>query len=142
MFTLTLLFNAAGGRGRFGVRSIQEVTMQISRPSLLLFSLLLSGQSTAVSQRIPAAEELQGNWQFTEDGQTQPVTLTSVPDKTAEGFQLHFPGQPQISAWRPAPDGIAFITSDGTTRYFFSAESPGRYRAEIWHEKGAYLLKE
>lgn len=64
--------------------------MQISRPSLLLFSLLLSGQSTAVSQRIPAAEELQGNWQFTEDGQTQSVTLMTVPDKTAEGFQLHF----------------------------------------------------
>lgn len=116
--------------------------MQISRSSLLLFSLLLSGQSAAISQKIPAADELQGNWLFTEDGQTQPVTLTAVPDKAAEGFQLHFPAQPQITAWRPAPDGIAFVTADGTTRYFFSAEAPLRYRAEIWHENGAYLLKE
>ncbi|RUT66636.1 hypothetical protein CKG00_09765 [Morganella morganii] len=98
--------------------------MQISRSSLLLFSLLLSGQSTAASQRIPAAEDLQGNWQFTEDGQIQSVTLTAVPDKTAEGFQLHFAAQPQISAWRPAPDGIAFVTLDGTTRYFFLLNLP------------------
>lgn len=116
--------------------------MQISRPSLLLFSLLLSGQSTAASQRIPAAGDLQGNWQFTEDGQTQPVTLTAIPAQSAEEFQLHFTAQPQITAWRPAPDGIAFITTDGSTRYFFSAEAPGRYRAEIWHENGARLLKE
>ncbi|ROJ30276.1 AprI/Inh family metalloprotease inhibitor [Morganella morganii] len=140
MFTLTLSFNAAGGRGWCGVRSIQEFTMQISRS--LLFSLLLSGQSAAISQKIPAAEDLQGLWQFTEDGQTLPVGLTAVPDSAADGFQLHFTAQPQITAWRPAPDGIAFLTADGTTRYFFSAEAPGRYRAEIWHENGACLLKE
>ncbi|HCT1398137.1 TPA: AprI/Inh family metalloprotease inhibitor [Morganella morganii] len=116
--------------------------MYISQSSLLLFSLLLSGQSAAISQKIPAAEDLQGNWKFTEDGQTQPVTLIAVPDKTTEGFQLHFTAQPQITAWRPAPDGIAFLTADGTTRYFFSAEAPGRYRAEIWHENGVCLLKE
>lgn len=114
--------------------------MQISRS--LLFSLLLSGQSAAISQKIPAAEDLQGDWQFTEDGQTLPVGLTAVPDNAADGFQLHFTAQPQITAWRPAPDGIAFLTADGTTCYFFSAEAPGRYRAEIWHENGAYLLKE
>ncbi|HDS6457360.1 TPA: hypothetical protein QH156_002374 [Morganella morganii subsp. morganii] len=45
--------------------------MQISRS--LLFSLLLSGQSAAISLKIPAADDLQGNWQFTEDGQTLPV---------------------------------------------------------------------
>ena len=114
--------------------------MQISRP--LLFSLLLSGQSAAISQKIPAAEALQGPWQFTEDGQTLPVGLTAVPDSTTDGFQLHITAQPQITAWRPAPDGIAFLTADGTTRYFFSAEALGRYRAEIWHENGACLLKE
>lgn len=70
--------------------------MQISRP--LLFSLLLSGQSAAISQKIPAAEALQGPWQFTEDGQTLPVGLTAVPDSTTDGFQLHFMAQPQITA--------------------------------------------
>ncbi|KJF77500.1 hypothetical protein UA45_12210 [Morganella morganii] len=96
MFTLTLSFNAAGGRGRCGVRSIQEFTMQISRS--LLFLLLLSGQSAAISQKIPAPEDLQGHWQFTEDGQTLPVELTTVPDSAADGFQLHFTAQPQIAA--------------------------------------------
>ncbi|HGY3148939.1 TPA: AprI/Inh family metalloprotease inhibitor [Morganella morganii] len=142
MFTLTLSFNAAGGRGRCGVRSIQEGIMHITRTSLLLFSLLSSGQSAAISQKIPAAEALQGHWQFTEDGQTLQVELTAVPDSTTDGFQLHFTAQPQITAWRPAPDGIAFLSADGTTRYFFSAEAPGRYCAEIWHDNGARLLKE
>ena len=74
--------------------------MHISQSSLLLFSLLLSGQSAAISQKIPAADDLQGNWQFTEDGQTLPVGLTAVPDSAADGFQLHFTAQPQISARR------------------------------------------
>ncbi|MCW3202141.1 hypothetical protein NWE50_19415 [Morganella morganii] len=98
--------------------------MYISQSSLLLFSLLLSGQSAAISQKIPAAEDLQGNWKFTEDGQTQPVTLIAVPDKTTEGFQLHFTAQPQITAWRPARRHCVSYRRRHHPLFFF-CRSPG-----------------
>ncbi|OBU05950.1 AprI/Inh family metalloprotease inhibitor [Morganella psychrotolerans] len=98
----------------------------------------------ADSQVLPSAGALKGEWQFTGGQHTQTVILTDIPDTSANGFVLHFmagaANQP-VTAWRPEPDGIAFVTADGTARYFFCAESPGHYRAEIWHDGGAQLVK-
>ena len=98
----------------------------------------------ADSQVLPTAGVLKGEWQFTDVQHTQRVILTDIPDEAANGFVLNFiddvANQP-VTAWRPEPDGIAFVTADGTARYFFCAESPGHYRAEIWRDGGAQLVK-
>ncbi|MFI0488239.1 MAG: protease inhibitor Inh/omp19 family protein [Yersinia sp. (in: enterobacteria)] len=101
----------------------------------------------ASSLVLPTPESLSGQWTVVEQANSCVVHLRAESFKQANGYKLsvspncaHDLLPEATEAWRPTPDGIAFLDRDGLTVLFFSREGE-HYRSQIWEETGKVLKK-
>lgn len=99
----------------------------------------------ASSLSLPSATSLAGNWLIEHDKKNCVVTLSHTSLPQANGYQFAKVGDncadivvPETVAWRPEPDGIAFLNADGATLMFFSGYEP-HFRLDD-NAKGIFIL--
>lgn len=105
--------------------------------------LALSAASKALpmtSPRLPAAEELAGEWRLEWNGDSCAVSLSPIPlaapPPAGETWSLEVsPGcarnasVAQLGGWRPTSDGIELTDQRGLTRQFLARTAPGTYES-------------
>lgn len=92
---------------------------------------------------LPLASSLSGVWQLGNNGKLVSVELSIKPIPVTNGYALLDSPyslkrviQEDITAWRPEPDGISFLNSNGDTILFFSKTSDSVYQSNT----GGYQL--
>ncbi len=101
----------------------------------------------ASSLVLPFAESLSGQWTVTDKSNSCIIQLSAESVESVSGYRLNVspncvhPVLPEATmAWRPSPDGIALLDSDGLTVLFFSWEGE-HYRSQIWDNSGKVLKR-
>lgn len=101
----------------------------------------------ASSLVLPSAGSLSGQWTVTDESNSCTLHLRAESVESANGYKLSILSScspevlPQVpAAWRPTPDGIALLDSDGLTVLFFSREGE-QYRSQIWDDSGKVLKR-
>jgi hypothetical protein len=106
-----------------------------------------SGVSMASSLVLPSVGSLSGQWTVTDESNSCTIHLSAENVESANGYRLsvspncaHAVLPEATVAWRPTPDGIALLDSDGLTVLFFSREGE-HYRSHIWEHAGKILKR-
>lgn len=92
---------------------------------------------------LPVASSLSGVWQLSNNGKLVSVELSVKPIPVTNGYALLDSShslkrviQEDITAWRPDPDGISFLNSNGDTVLFLAKTSDSVYQSNT----GGYQL--